>query len=898
VQTVFTDLKKFLDDITDHDVFGIENKLIPEWNKSWQTNCPFDAVAIGAKVEKTHNGCPFYRSSVRKLAKQDLSAKVKEFHSHMAKWNVASTFNFLHEWQKTFRNHIDPKQTRDAIHRMVNDVQVGHKDDGKKLSQAFMDQVRHELKTGAAWNREITTVKFTPGDVGLNAKWDDGRVNEVISQGQAELLGIAPGMKMIRVEGLDYSEKLFKDKLAGPHKFSVTFATPTEAISCGRRLEERAKKGINVMQELMTRKVLVAPYRGEAKQLFENIIVEFAVSLTTNNENSMDATLGPFVEALGRCPVVRAIAANFAEKFVKERLVTFDDQASLLAYAKAHPKDVLFALVFRNADLNGNFPGGGLEVDYAIRTHSQFLPSTSKIIRLSRNAVFGGVDESTYPYIMTYFAHLQENLGRAVARLRASRSVPKEYTNIGHNIKAHTLTNTTRKLSMALRQFPAPAYYMDRFMRIIQHSMPMIFILGWIYAISLLVKEIVYEKQEQLRDVMRIQGLKTWVYWASWFCSAMAQMFTLSCITTFILCVGGVLRHSNPLVILTFFTIFSMSTVSLAMFISSFFSRAKVAAACAGIVYWGLYFPYSMFNRFEDVMSIHGKNALCLMSSTGMGIGAALISKWELIDEGAQWSNVATRPPVTNSGAAPQDNFSLAHVMMMLLIDTVLYQVLAWYIEKVYPGTLGLPQPFYFPLLPSYWFGTKWEPPKMLANDSEAEKNGNEKMECYESPPNGAKAMVKIRELTKVFNKKKKALKGITLDMHEGTIIGLLGHNGAGKSTTMAILTGLYPPTAGDVEVNGRSVRKDSHGVRQQLGVCLQTNALYENVTVEEHLNLFCCLKSVPWGQIKSSVDSLLTETGLTPKRHAASRALSGGMKRKLTKGKPFSGGSKDVTLD
>jgi ABC-type multidrug transport system ATPase subunit len=284
-----------------------------------------------------------------------------------------------------------------------------------------------------------------------------------------------------------------------------------------------------------------------------------------------------------------------------------------------------------------------------------------------------------------------------------------------------------------------------------------------------------------------------------------------------------------------------------------------------------------------------------------MGIGSAIIAKWELIEEGVQWNNFSNPPPVTNSGATPSDNFSLAHVMMMLLVDTVLYQVLAWYIEKVRPGTLGLPQPWYFPFLPSYWRGARGIPEEFDAvdNTESSERSGNVKLECYEAPSelNGSVA-VKIRNLIKTFSGGKKALKGISLDMHDGTILGLLGHNGAGKTTTMAILTGLYPPTSGDVTVNGRSVRKDSQGVRQQLGVCLQQNALYEVISVEEHLHLFCCLKSVPWSQMKNTVNGLLEDIGLMHKRTAPSKALSGGMKRKLSIGIALSGGSKVVTLD
>lgn len=62
--------------------------------------------------------------------------------------------------------------------------------------------------------------------------------------------------------------------------------------------------------------------------------------------------------------------------------------------------------------------------------------------------------------------------------------------------------------------------------------------------------------------------------------------------------------------------------------------------------------------------------------------------------EGVQWNNV-------NQGASVDDNFALLHVILMLLLDSVIYVCIAWYIEAVYPGEYGIPRPFYFPLLVS-----------------------------------------------------------------------------------------------------------------------------------------------------------------------------------------------------
>ncbi|CAE8619815.1 unnamed protein product, partial [Polarella glacialis] len=317
-------------------------------------------------------------------------------------------------------------------------------------------------------------------------------------------------------------------------------------------------------------------------------------------------------------------------------------------------------------------------------------------------------------------------------------------------------------------------------------------------------------------------------------------------------------------------------------------NATAVALACCLFVGWSVIFAAQLpFLRVSE-----GRNPVVQSCS------AAAASVFDAVHRGM------LQPPITSTGASPSNDHSLFSVWLMLLMDIILYQVLAWYIEKVCPGTLGLPQPWYFPLQPSYWRPASTSTEELaslqLGENGGAEQGDNDLLECWEAPSGGVSVppSVQLKNLSKTFAGGKQALRGISLDLYPGTIVGLLGHNGAGKSTTMAILTGLYPPTGGDVLVHGVSVRSDSIGVRRQLGVCLQHNALYENITVEEHLRLFCCLKSVPQKQVQSEVDALLRDTGLTPKRHAPSRALSGGMKRKLSIGIALAGGSRVVTLD
>jgi ATP-binding cassette subfamily A (ABC1) protein 3 len=71
----------------------------------------------------------------------------------------------------------------------------------------------------------------------------------------------------------------------------------------------------------------------------------------------------------------------------------------------------------------------------------------------------------------------------------------------------------------------------------------------------------------------------------------------------------------------------------------------------------------------------------------------------------------------------------------------------------------------------------------------------------------------------------------------------LLGHNGAGKTTTIGMLIGLIDPTEGSATFDGYEIFKDMNRLREDLGVCPQHNILFSELTVREHLEIFCALK-------------------------------------------------------
>src|SRR2546421_5850350 len=97
---------------------------------------------------------------------------------------------------------------------------------------------------------------------------------------------------------------------------------------------------------------------------------------------------------------------------------------------------------------------------------------------------------------------------------------------------------------------------------------------------------------------------------------------------------------------------------------------------------------------------------------------------------------------------------------------------------------------------------------------------------------------IRCRGLVKDYGSVR-AVNGLDLEVRSGECFGLLGPNGAGKTTTVGILEGLLEPTAGEVEVLGRSWARDATALRERIGVALQETQLSEKLSVEEIIRLF-----------------------------------------------------------
>jgi len=144
-----------------------------------------------------------------------------------------------------------------------------------------------------------------------------------------------------------------------------------------------------------------------------------------------------------------------------------------------------------------------------------------------------------------------------------------------------------------------------------------------------------------------------------------------------------------------------------------------------------------------------------------------------------------------------------------------------------------------------------------------------------------APCVVQIEGLKKTFRNGNEALRGLSISVQKGDIFGIIGPDGAGKTTTLQIIAGVLEPSAGKIKVLG----EHPHNVRAEVGYLPQATALFPELTVEENLRYEADLRNVKGEEFEHRRDDLLERMGLNRFRDRLASKLSGGMKQKLQLG-------------
>jgi ABC-2 type transport system ATP-binding protein len=153
-------------------------------------------------------------------------------------------------------------------------------------------------------------------------------------------------------------------------------------------------------------------------------------------------------------------------------------------------------------------------------------------------------------------------------------------------------------------------------------------------------------------------------------------------------------------------------------------------------------------------------------------------------------------------------------------------------------------------------------------------------------------AKVAVRDLRKSYGDVQ-AARGVSFEIQDGEIFGLLGPNGSGKTTTVECIVGLRDPDGGDIEVCRIDARRRPREVKQKIGAALQTTALQDKITPREALTLFGSFY-----RERNDPQELLDRFSLAPKADAAFDTLSGGERQRLALALAFVNKPELVFLD
>uniref|UniRef100_A0A8C0M003 ABC transporter domain-containing protein n=1 Tax=Canis lupus familiaris TaxID=9615 RepID=A0A8C0M003_CANLF len=486
---------------------------------------------------------------------------------------------------------------------------------------------------------------------------------------------------------------------------------------------------------------------------------------------------------------------------------------------------------------------------------------------------FGQIDGGLPGYNQEGFLAIQHALDKAIMQHHA------------HN----ATTRMFEDLTVLVKRFPHGAHIQDKFLLILQNEFPLLLMLSFICIELIIINSIALEKERKMKEYMCMMGVNNWQHWAAWFIMFFISTLIVISFMTILFCieVHGVVvfRNSDPSLIFVFLLCFATATILFAFMISTFFQKAHVATAAGGIIFFFTYLPYLYLTFSYPQRTYFQKVAFCLLSNIAMALGVRLISSFEIRGTGMRWKHVG--------GLSGEFNFS--HVLVMLVLDSVLYGLVAWYVEAVLPGEYGIPKPWYFFVMPSHWQGRSSSLTRSVLDVGDPDKASESKF-IQEEPTDLAKG-IEIRQLYKVGSKHV-AVKGLTMNLYQGQITVLLGHNGAGKTTMCCMLTGVLAPSSGWVYINGYDISCNVAQIRKSMGWCPQHDILFDNFTVAEHLYFYARLKGLSCHKCPEEVQRMLHVLGLEDKRDALSKFLSGGTKRKLSIGIALIAGSKVLMLD
>ncbi|KAK7196094.1 ATP-binding cassette subfamily A, member 1 [Novymonas esmeraldas] len=512
------------------------------------------------------------------------------------------------------------------------------------------------------------------------------------------------------------------------------------------------------------------------------------------------------------------------------------------------------------------------DFDVSIQMSAGALPSPRKSVDAdyAGGYAYGAADL----YLASGFLSLQKAVYEVyLQHIATTTTAPPLHTYVPYTASMNTVAYTQS-------QMLAGAAFLVSF----------ILALGFLCSVLTLAKRIVLDKELRLEEAMLIMGMSRTPRVLSLLLFYVLQNAVLSLIVTCILR-AVVLVRSDFLAVYLVFLLFSLNTTTMAMLLAAFFSKTRMVSLLAPVVYLLMTVPIFAMNNAPGYLTA----ALSFLPPTCFAGALNTIFHHELANGfhgSTDFRDALDEPQM--------------YVYVAVLVgDLVVYLLVALYLEMVLPKDWGTPKhPLFFLLDPlraccgRCCCGGGGGGGGRGGDGAADDGDGRSPDGVYEDDL--AEPAVELLGLRKEYTRDDRAFVAVNnlyLNFARRGVSVLLGHNGAGKSTVMNMITGMTVPTAGDCRLLGYSVRTNLAQVRQCIGYCPQHNILWPDLTCREHLEFYGKIKGLRGAELEDAVVRMLREVDLLDKVDYPARDLSGGMKRKLSVAIAFIGGGRRVVL-
>jgi ATP-binding cassette, subfamily A (ABC1), member 3 len=417
---------------------------------------------------------------------------------------------------------------------------------------------------------------------------------------------------------------------------------------------------------------------------------------------------------------------------------------------------------------------------------------------------------------------------------------------------------------------------------------PMVYILG---------AEISLERELRVRDTLKIMGMYDSAYYFSLFMSSLIVVIPSLVILSGVL-VSTVFPDVDYKALIGIFFQFAISCLPLP-FITCLFVRSPSWAGFAAIGPLFLLMAISILVTVVTSISESNRIPASLVSLVGVQQAFDILCTFQA----SAYDTQKSVQKIDLTFTLPSGGAQAASYSSMCLLDAALYWMIFLYLEAIFPGEQGVPRRWHFILT---WPYRRCFPSKGTAAPTRSALNvlDEEALANFEPASEGSVCAVETKNLTKIFpalrrvDQPKVAVNNLSMKMYVGQIMALLGHNSAGKSTTLSMLTGCLEPTSGAVLLRGPSGLQDTRLGRVPIGFCPQYDVLWPSLTVYETMCVYAQIKGLSVFEMDAAIDKMIESLEMTSKKHYLTGSLSGGQKRRLCVANALIGDCKIVFLD